>query len=150
MIDLKNNREDAFQKLAALKVEQQPLFGLMSAQHMVEHLIWGVTFSNGKFPQQQIVPDDMTIKLRPLLMYTAKPYPRGIKTPMLGETPPALIYADIPVAIEQLKQELIDFDTFFETNTTAINPALGVLNYEEWMMVHNKHFFHHMGQFGLV
>lgn len=150
MIDLKNNRQEAFDKLATLQPDQQPLFGLMTPQHMVEHLIWGVTFSNGVFPQQQIVTDDMALKLRPLLMHTVKPYPRGIKTPMLGETPPPLKYADIATAIEELKLALIAFDEFFETNTTAINPALGVLNYEEWLMVHNKHFTHHMGQFGLV
>lgn len=145
-----HNREDVFQRLHTLHPDQQPIFGVMTPQHMIEHLIWGVTFSNGKFPQQQIVPDDMTVKLRPLLMYTVKPYPRGIKSPMLGDTPPPLIYADIPAAIEQLKQELDDFDTFFKTNTTAINPALGTLNYEEWVMVHNKHFTHHMSQFELV
>jgi hypothetical protein len=149
MIDI-NNKQDLFERLSKLRADQQPVFGVMTPQHMVEHLIWGVTFSNGKFPQQQIVPDDMTIKLRPLLMYTVKPYPRGIKTPMLGDTPPPLKYADIPSAIEQLKQELIDFENFFKENTTAINPALGVLNYEEWIMVHNKHFTHHMGQFELV
>jgi len=70
---------------------------------------------------------------------------------MLGETPPPLKYTDIPSAIEQLKEELIAFDKFFEDKTvTAINPALGVLNYEEWLMVNNKHFTHHMGQFELV
>ena len=150
MLDIKNNRPYIFERLNILRADQQPIFGLMTAQHMVEHLIWSVTFCNGKFPQQQITTPEMAIKLRPLLMHTIKPYPRGIKTPMLGETPPPLKYTDISSAIEQLKVELIAFDKFFETNTTAINPALGVLNYEEWVMVNNKHFTHHMGQFELV
>ena len=150
MIDI-NKRDELFTTLYTLREDQQPIFGLMTAQHMVEHLIWSVTFCNGKFPQQQITTPEMAIKLRPLLMYTIKPYPRGIKTPMLGETPPPLKYTDIPSAIEQLKEELIAFDKFFEDKTvTAINPALGVLNYEEWLMVNNKHFTHHMGQFELV
>src|SRR5436190_9840476 len=116
MIDI-NKREELFETLSKLRTEQQPVFGLMGPQHMIEHLIWSVTFCNGKFPQQQITTSEMAIKLRPLLMYIVKPYPRGIKTPILRETPPPLKYTDIPPAIEQLKEELIAYDNFFEDKT---------------------------------
>jgi hypothetical protein len=66
MIDI-NKRDELFTTLYTLREDQQPIFGLMTAQHMVEHLIWSVTFCNGKFPQQQITTPEMAIKLRPVI-----------------------------------------------------------------------------------
>jgi hypothetical protein len=146
-----NNRLDLFEKLEKLKADQQPLFGVMKPQHMVEHLIWTVTFCNGKLPQQQITTAEKALQLRELFMYSKDEYPRGIKPPMLADEPPPLVYPDLLSAINQLKKELDDFDKYFEAgNNTAINPALGMLNYEEWILVHNKHFTHHFTQFGLM
>ena len=146
-----NNRQDLFARLEKLKADQQPLFGVMTPQHMVEHLIWTVTFCNGKLPQQQITTAEKALQLREVFMYSKDEYPRGIKPPMLPDEPLPLIYPDLSAAINQLKKELNDFNKYFETeNTTAINPALGVLNYEEWLLVHNKHFTHHFTQFGLL
>jgi len=33
---------------------------------------------------------------------------------------------------------------------TALHPYYGNLNYEQWLLLHSKHFTHHFSQFGLM
>ena len=55
-------------------------------------------------------------------------------------------------AIENLKTELDYFDTYFKENPEAktIQPRMGLMNKEEWTVLHNKHFTHHFKQYNLV
>ena len=41
---------------------------------------------------------------------------------------------------------------YFEENkdATPINPTMGELNKQEWIIFHNKHFEHHFKQFNLT
>ena len=45
-------------KLNLLKPDQKPVWGKMSAQHMVEHLILAVKMGNGKLKFECINPPD--------------------------------------------------------------------------------------------
>ncbi len=51
MIDI-NNRQDIIKKLGGLEIVSSPMFGKMTAQHMVEHLMVALMFSNSKLPQK--------------------------------------------------------------------------------------------------
>jgi hypothetical protein len=60
-------------------------------------------------------------------------------------------YPDIEAAINQLMTELNDFDRYFkETGVTAIHGGFGPMDYNEWVIWHNKHFTHHLRQFNLI
>jgi hypothetical protein len=146
------DKEHIFKALSQLRADTSPLFGKMNAQDMVEHLILSMTFCNGKAPQVLMIEERSSQVIKHHTVNTGKEMGRGFKAPMLGDTPPPLIQEDLHAAIEQLKKEMEDFDSFFKKapHATPISPVLGTLDHAEWIIFHNKHFTHHFKQFGLV
>jgi hypothetical protein len=146
------DKEHIFKTLSALKADTPPLFGKMSAQDMVEHLILSMTFCNGKAPQVLMIPERSSQAIKHHTINTDKEMGKGFKAPMLGDDPPPLIHEDLPSAIEQLKKEMEDFDSYFKKapHAAPVSPVLGILDHTEWIIFHNKHFTHHFKQFGLI
>jgi hypothetical protein len=151
-IDIHNKRTEIFDLLKKLTPETQPLWGKMTAQHVVEHLAFAVSISNGKGPQKQYTQPEEGEAIKGRIIYTEMDLPQGIKNPILGDELPVLKFADIPAAINQLKIELEDFDQFYQTNPDAkkIQPRMGPMDHKEWTILHNKHIAHHFRQFGLI
>jgi oxepin-CoA hydrolase/3-oxo-5,6-dehydrosuberyl-CoA semialdehyde dehydrogenase len=54
--------------------------------------------------------------------------------------------------MNKLKSEIDDYEIFFENYPGAkpVNVTFGELNKEEWDVFHQKHFTHHLSQFGLL
>ena len=151
MIDILD-RINLYEILNKIQADDKPIFGMMTAQHMVEHLALVVRFSNGKLPQINHFPGKEE-KIKSFLLDTEKEIPIGLKLPVLPiDKLIALNYSDLIFAINILKLELSDFDTYFANNPTAlpIHPATGELTYKEWLIFHNNHFRHHFKQFGLL
>ncbi len=144
--------DSVFNKLQNLKSNTPPLFGKMTAQHMIEHLILAISFSNGKSLQPLMVDERVAKTIRHYTINTDKEMSIGFKAPMLTNDLVPLSYSDLSEAIEYLKIELHDFDLYFEKNPDSkpISPVIGELNHQEWMIFHNKHFTHHFKQFGLI
>lgn len=151
VIDIKNNREEIFNILKTIAKNAQPLFGKMSPQHVVEHLAVSVSISNGTGPQKQFTQPDEGNAIKEKLIYTDMELPQGVKTPILGDEPPALKCDDMNEAISQFKSELENFDSYFKENPNGktIHPRMGPLSHQEWAVLHNKHIAHHLKQFGL-
>ena len=152
MIDILD-RIKLFEILSKLQADDNPKFGEMTPQHMVEHLAFAVRFSNGKEPQQHHYPADKEQKFKAFVIGTDNDMPIGFKSPVLPtEGLPTLKYSNLTTAIESLKTELNDFDNYFinQPEEKPINPTMGELNYQEWIRFHNRHFTHHFRQFGLL
>jgi hypothetical protein len=151
-IDIHNNRENIFQLLKTLTPQSQPSWGKMTPQHVVEHLAFSISISNGKGPQKQYTQPEEAEALKGRMIYSEMEMPQGIKNPILGEELPVLKCKDMETALEQLKIELDDFDQLYKTNpeTKMIQPRMGPLDHKEWTVLHNKHFTHHFKQFGLI
>ncbi len=138
--------------LSELEPDEQPLWGQMTAQHMVEHLTETLQYSNGiKALKSPNVPSHTFDALKRFLM-SDKEFPQGFISPLLGETLADLRNLDLFSALEELKTNNALFKTYFKENPDAVffNPTFGVLNFKEWQQFHGKHFFHHLKQFGLV
>lgn len=152
MIDIQNHTEisDLLEKLTT---ETQPVFGIMTPQHMVEHLILLVKLSTGGIKGQLMRSEETAAKWKQGLIYTDMEFPQGIRVPGQEEnTVPELRYENLEKAIEKLKSELKIFEEFHKDDIkkSTMHPALGLLNYDEWIVFHNKHFTHHFKQFGLI
>ena len=147
-----SDRQHIFDLLSGLKPVTPPLFGKMTPQHMIEHLILSMTFCNGKAPQVLMVPERLSRTIKHHTVNTIEEMGKGFKAPMLSDDPPPLIYEDLTTAISQLKKETEDFDAFFKKAPHAkpVSPVLGELDHKEWIIFHNKHFTHHFRQFGLI
>jgi hypothetical protein len=148
-----SHRTHPFDLLEKLLPDTKALFGLMTPQHMVEHLAFAVRFSNGKIPQQLYFPKEKAEKVKMFSIDNDNVLPMGFKNPILpSDTLLPLEHPNLQSAIESLNAELTDFDFYFKSNPDSkpVNPVMGELTQQEWTIFHNKHFTHHFKQFGLL
>ncbi|NMB80247.1 MAG: DUF1569 domain-containing protein [Ignavibacteria bacterium] len=122
----------------------------MSAQHMVEHLLMTIKVSSGKDKVECFNPPEKIPTLKRFLL-SGRPLPKNFTNPIIGEGLLPLQFDSLKSAIENLAQEIKDYYNFFEINPDAllVNPTFGPLNKYEWEVFHNKHFAHHLEQFGI-
>jgi len=134
-----------------LKEDTGQLWGKMSAQHMVEHLIYAVRTGNGKLNIGCFNPPDKWPTLKRFLL-SSRPFPREFINPIIGENLFPLQYENLEEAKKILEEEIKDYYRYFEENRDALllNPTFGELNGSEWEAFHEKHFTHHFSQFGLL
>ncbi len=137
--------------LDALKKGDIPLWGKMTAQHMVEHLILAVKMSNGKLSLKCFNPPEKIPALKRFLM-SNRSLPKLFINPVIGEDLLPLEYASLDKAKEILIEEVSNYLKYFENNPEAktVNVTFGELNKDEWDVFHEKHFEHHLSQFGLI
>ena len=142
-IDIKHALRD-------LKPSTPPQWGLMTAQHMVEHLAFVLRAANGKLKVEVITPEEKLPKMKAFLQ-TDNPLPKNFKLPLLPEKPGSYECKNLYEAIEMLEKEIVDFKNHFAADQDKIeaHPTFGHLNYGEWESFQNKHFAHHFEQFGI-
>lgn len=137
--------------LDGLQPSAKQLWGKMSAQHMVEHLIFAMQLSNNKLNVGCFNPPEKIPVLKKIMM-SSRPFPREFINPVIGENLVPLIHNSLNEAIRNLIREVEDYYKFFEENPDAVltNPTFGDLGKTEWAVFHEKHFRHHFEQFGLI
>jgi oxepin-CoA hydrolase/3-oxo-5,6-dehydrosuberyl-CoA semialdehyde dehydrogenase len=124
----------------------------MSAQHMVEHLILAVQSSNGNFILNEFITPPEKLNVMKRFLLSNRPLPKNFTNTIIGEGLKPLIYSNLEIAKHKLLEEINNFEEYFKKNSEAkpINATFGPLNYKEWIAFHNKHFTHHLTQFGLI
>jgi oxepin-CoA hydrolase/3-oxo-5,6-dehydrosuberyl-CoA semialdehyde dehydrogenase len=147
-----DNIDETIGRLSKLNDDTQPVFGSMRPQQMVEHLTMTIKASNGKIQATQRTSEEDGAKFKAEMIYTDMEFPMGIKTPTIPDGPPVYVYTDLPAAIAALKTELQDFENYYKNSPDAspTHARLGVLDHNEWLIFHSKHFTHHFKQFGLI
>ena len=129
----------------------KPVWGEMSAQHMLEHLLWAFDISNGRIVAPCKTPPQLILRVKAFL-HTNDPTPRGYRNPLLGETPPPLrfrSYADAQSSFRLGLEEFILGGGLLAGNE-RIHPLFGPLTDDEWHRSHYKHCVHHLLQFDLI
>jgi len=145
-------RNEVAPRLKEMDIEASPVWGMMSAQHMVEHLIYITENMLIDHKIQLITPEEHLPKYKAFLMGTFG-FIRNFKFPMLpaNELVP-LKYDNYQSAVEAFEQiterlfEHLDNPAF----KTLLHPIYGPLNREEAIMFQFKHTSHHLMQFSLV
>lgn len=138
--------------LKNLTKEKKPLWGMMTSQHMVEHLVMAVQSSTGKIVFDRFITPEDKMAIAKRFLNSTRPFPKLFVNEVIGAGLKPLFCSDLDSAIEELKKEIIFFEEYFRINPEAkpINATFGPLNYDEWIAFHNKHFTHHLTQFGLI
>lgn len=137
--------------LRKLSADQEPNFGLMSAQHMVEHLIY-VTKT---FMKRMGDPEGETTKSQLYFQkFLAKGCPFAYK-PKEGVTKAdlkALRSANIEEAIQGLEAATAKFYALFDENPNfkSYNPMMGEFTMEQLELFAYQHGRWHAYQFGLL
>lgn len=141
-----NDRKELLRLFLLLMPDTMPLWGKMTAQEMVEHLINQVEYTNGTKIPTCDKPGAEAYESKQRMLKSNAELPKNV---FLGELP-ALIYPDIETAVHQLMQALDDFDAYFKIpENTAIHGGFGPMDHNEWLIWHGRHFTHHLKQFGL-
>lgn len=144
------NKETLNQRLQGLSLKAEAKFGIMTPQHMVEHLILTLKMSAGRIPIPEIVPTEKQLAQKQALLFTDLPFPQGIKAPGLPDTLLDLRFPDLETAKAELIKSWDAYHLLFQENPTkqTPHPRFGLLNFEEWERFHAKHLDHHLSQFG--
>lgn len=137
--------------LQQLEENAQPKWGRMTAQHMIEHLSSSVKDSNGKSTAR--FPEDKERSERnKAFMLTSRPFPKNIGANPENPSPlPALRNTSLADAVAELLMEVEDYKIHHQVQRDAyVHHVFGHLNKAEWDHFHDKHFKHHLAQFGLI
>jgi hypothetical protein len=135
--------------LNKLQPDTQPAWGIMDAQQMIEHLdlILQYTFSGEQ--TSVFTPAEQVEKVKRFL-WSDKPLPRLFRNPAMDDV--IVQYPDLNTAIQSLYNTLENFHQYYKEHPSyeTTHPIFGMLNYEGWLRFHQKHFQHHLTQFGLL
>jgi hypothetical protein len=146
-------RNDFFNHLNSLSADAPANWGKMNVQQMIEHLVdfVGLSYEKIKFPL--CVPEDMVEKYQAFL-FSEKMFRENTKAPaqVMPEEPVPTRCAGIAEATDELKSAIEEFFSFFMDNPErkTLHPAFGWLDHSGWMILHYKHFHHHLRQFGCI
>ncbi len=143
----------SLEKLEHLTEETKPLWGVMNAQEMVEHLTDFFNIATEKVKVELITPEEHLPRYMEFLM-SEKAFKENTKAPvtLIGEKPLPLRYASLEEAKKYLRTAVANFSVYFEENTErkTLHPVFGILNFNEWIRLHHKHVVHHLKQFSLM
>ena len=138
--------------LGKLTADSQPGWGIMTPQHMVEHLEYNFKVAIGEIQPAIATPEKYLEKYQDSL-WNYKPMPREYDHPHLrkGETED-LNHPGLREAIDATLKSYEAYEDFFRKNPEAKtkNPVFGELDKQHWDLLIRKHFNHHLAQFGLI
>ena len=143
--------EDKINLLAQLKMDQKPLWGKMTPQHMVEHLYKAIQASINEI-YLNVFTEERKISVLKKFLLGERPFPKEFMNPAIGPDLLPLEFTDLDSAIKKLEKAIKRYDQFFADNPLikTAHPLFGHLTKEEWDIFHQKHFTHHLAQFGLI
>lgn len=139
--------------LTKLRFEKKPLWGKMTAQHMVEHMAQSLVASTILNNKTEASPlNSIQSEFRNMIILSGADFPRGLQNPIFQFGLPPYQHADIEAAKSKLVEKIEQFYKIYEANPNAFNYSLffGDLNFEETQILHFKHFKHHFSQFELL
>ena len=125
-------------------------WGKMTPQRMLEHLSDGIFMSCGMGNHELLISEEK-IKGMQAFLVSDKEMLQNIQVPFAKENTP-LRNSDIELALDEFTMAWVDFEEMYseDSKKTALHPYYGNLNYEQWLLLHSKHFTHHFSQFGLI
>ena len=139
--------------LAKLTQESKPAWGIMTPQHMVEHLEYTYKIASGELQDFDIsTPEKYLEKLQDSL-YNYERFPTNSNFPHLKkDTLGNLTHPDLETAITKFLQQRDRYLDFFTQNPDAVlkNLVFGELNKYQWYLLERKHLNHHFEQFNLL
>jgi len=137
--------------LENLDENQQPVWGIMTPHHMIEHLIVTFKMSIGRIKIPVISKEEDFPKLKAYLMKDS-PMRRSVPAPTGKNELQPLRAGSLEEAKEKLIKETDAFLAFMKATPdfVADHPFGGPMRSEEWIFFHKKHFKHHFIQFGLI
>ncbi len=143
-------QKEQFELLTHLHHNTTPHWGIMSAQHMVEHLGSLYVFTLEKTKLKAFFSPEKLKRNYLYLIQNKQAFHKNIRLPGL-EQPLPLRYNSLAESIDALNNLVHGFYAYFlnEPSKKTIHPAVGLLSFSEWEYIHYAHSHHHLYQFNL-
>jgi oxepin-CoA hydrolase/3-oxo-5,6-dehydrosuberyl-CoA semialdehyde dehydrogenase len=139
--------------LHALTETTKPKWGIMTPQHMIEHLEYTYKIASSEIQDFEISTPEKILEKVKNSLYNYNKFPKNSKFPLLEkDTLDSLKYSDLETAILKFTEQREKYLNYFKENPKAIlnNMVFGELNKYEWYLLERKHLNHHFEQFGLI
>jgi oxepin-CoA hydrolase/3-oxo-5,6-dehydrosuberyl-CoA semialdehyde dehydrogenase len=139
--------------LSQLKPEMKPVWGLMTPQHMIEHLEYTYKIASGEIQDFEIATPEKILDKVHNSLWNYDKFPKNSQFPLLEkDTLEPLKYSDLPTAIVEFKAQREKYVEYFKEHPEAKlkNLVFGELNKYESYLLERKHLNHHFEQFGLI
>lgn len=139
--------------LSKLSESTKPKWGMMTPQHMVEHLEASYRIATGEFQDFNIATPEEYIEKVQDTLWDYNPMPQGYKMPLMKENElEDLRHPDLETAKQKMLEAREAYVEYYKENPDALNKnaVFGFLNRYEWTLLERKHLNHHFEQFGLL
>lgn len=139
--------------LNKLSEETKPKWGLMTPQHMLEHLEYTYKIASGEIQDFDVATPEKYLEKTHDSLYNYEKFPQNTNFPMLEkDTLAPLEHPDLQTAKEKFLEQRYKYLEFFKNNPEATlkNLVFGELNKYESYLLERKHLNHHFEQFGLL
>lgn len=136
-----------------LTENSKPSWGILTPQHLLEHLEQGYKIMSGEIQDFEIATPEKILEKVHNSLYNYDKFPRGTKFPtMKKDELEDLIHPDFETAKAKFFEAREQYKTFFKENPEAIlkNMVFGELNKYESYLLERKHLNHHFEQFGVL
>ena len=131
----------------------KPSWGILTPQHLLEHLEQGYRIMSGEIQDFEIATPEKILDKVHNSLYNYDKFPRGTQFPTMkkGELE-TLIHPDLETAKAKFFEARENYKTFFKENPQATmkNMVFGELNKYESYLLERKHLNHHFEQFGIL
>ena len=147
------NKDFIESKLNSLTEEAEAKWGMMTPQHMVEHLEMGLRIATGEISDFEVATPEEYIEKVQETLYNYEKMPQGYKMPLMKKDElEDLKHENLDEAKKALLEAYEAYEVFFRENpdATTKNAVFGELTAFEWKLLNRKHFNHHFEQFGLI
>ena len=139
--------------LAKLTPQSKPKWGIMTPQHMVEHLEYTYKIAAGELQDFEIKTPEEYLEQTQDSLYNYEKFPPNSSFPHLEkDTLKSLAHPDLDTAIAKLLHQRDRYLDFFTQNPDGVlkNLVFGHLNKYQWYLLERKHLNHHFEQFNLL
>ncbi len=162
ILTMVQKKQDVFVEMTEAKIkealdklseESKPKWGILTPQHLVEHLEEGYRILSGEIQDFEIAtPEKIREKVHDSL-YNYEKFPRNSHFPTMKKgTLEDLKHPDLETAKKKFWEAREQYKTFFKEHPDAVlkNLVFGELNRYESYLLERKHLNHHFEQFGLL
>ncbi len=142
--------EDCLNKL---KENATPKWGVMTAQHMIEHLEFTYKIASGEYQDFEIATPQKILDKVHHSLYNYEKFPKNSNFPLLEKNQlDPLKHLDLKTAIDNFKAQREKYLQYYKANPNATlkNLVFGNLNKYESYLLERKHLNHHFEQFNLL
>ncbi len=145
--------EKITESLNKLTENSIPKWGILTPQHLLEHLEYGYKILSGQIQDFEIATPETILEKVHHSLYNFDKFPLGTQFPtMKKDQLEDLIHPDFATAKAKFFESRNQYKTFFKQNPEAIlkNMVFGELNKYESYLLERKHLNHHFEQFNII